>query len=299
MKTLHEKLCTWVQVRHLYQSKRNGLLDAYISHHIARCRFCQSEIESIGVIGTSIGQMDFDLSFSPDDTSWARLSANLPSRTSDELPAHELNASRRRSSIVRIAGLSAVAFAVVGFAAVYQRLNPKLDVVTGPKVILQPRQQGASPMTETANADALEFTRKQATAVVSIDDTRSDPFSKGDVVETDSHAALPEISSSNKIDQPDQRNRKPLIVASNHLMNIASDTSSTDLAESLPMPSAAQPMMAPKMVMRSNALNVQSDSLADSNIASQRASDAVPVSYSPSAAMELTESQNRLRGLLQ
>ena len=61
MTSLHERLCTWVQVHHLYKPTRNGILDAYLKHHVANCLHCQQEIDAIESLGASVGALDFDI----------------------------------------------------------------------------------------------------------------------------------------------------------------------------------------------------------------------------------------------
>ena len=126
MTSLHERLCNWVQVHHLYQPTRNGLLDAYLRHHVAHCHHCQVEIQSIEMLGSSIADLDFDVSSTPNDATWARLSAALPPRDADTFDAEPAPVAMRTNLVPRAIAITAIACTAVAFAALFIRGNRPL-----------------------------------------------------------------------------------------------------------------------------------------------------------------------------
>jgi len=299
MTSLHERLCTWVQVHHLYQPTRNSILDAYLKHHVANCLHCQQEIDAIESLGASVGALDFDIESNPNDASWARLSAALPPRDSDTTVTDYDIASKRRPMFLRNAAYATMAVAGVVFGAVYFRASD-----TKPPVITKQAIGSTSPKADstapTATQDnALARTREQAKQVVTIETTPSDPFTK--VAKPDvNEVQVPPVSLRQPATIRQDGSKKPLVVASNVAAvpdQVTPDVTSTDLSPAQP---ESRFQTAPMMAMRSSAAAVQSDQQMGAPNASHGGGfGATPASYMPSAAMELTESQNRLRSLLQ
>ena len=296
MTSLHERLCTWVQVKHLYQPTRNGLLDAYLQHHVAHCDNCKHEIEGIQFLGTAVAELDFTVPVTPDDASWARLSASLPQR--EFHPAANniaVTPTRRPVNLRNVAfGAMACAFAGVAFGAIYFQTSRAEAPVGTPQVAVN-----ASPILNVKSPaekedTALAFTREQAKQVVNLENTTSDPFAKS-VAESDTPADLPPAVVNKPASDKRTGGRKPLIVASAPPQASQLDVHHPETAlEMTPQIVADQLPAAPRMAMRSSAAPLQSAAPMD---ASQQGT--TPASYMPSAAMELTESQNRLRSLLQ
>ena len=294
MTSLHERLCTWVQVKHLYQPTRNGLLDVYLQHHVAHCANCKHEIEAIQFLGTAVAELDFSVPSSPDDASWARLSASLPQR---EFPPavdeFSLTAKRQPVYLRKFSyGAITFAFAGVAFGAIYFQTSRGEAPVSMPQVAVN-----ASPILNVkAPAEkedtALAFTREQAKQVVSLENTTSDPFAKS-AAEPDTSGPLRPPVVKRVVSQKVVGGQKPLIVASATPQPSSLNVSETAL-EMSPQMAADELPAAPRMAMRSSAAPLQSVAPMD---APQQGT--TPASYMPSAAMELTESQNRLRSLLQ
>ena len=296
MTSLHERLCTWVQVKHLYQPTRNGLLDAYLQHHVAHCDNCKHEIGAIQVLGTAVAELDFTVAASPDDASWARLSASLPQREFHPAADDSAVAPIRRPVYLRNFGYGAIAcaFAGVAFGAVYFKTSRSEAPVGTPKVAVNASANvNVKPPAEKEDT-ALAFTREQAQQVATVDNTTSDPFAKS-VAESDTPADLPPAVVNKPVSDKRTGGRKPLIVASAPPQASQLDVHPAETAlEMAPQIAADQLPAAPRMAMRSSAAPLQSVATMD---APQQG--ATPASYMPSPAMELTETQNRLRSLLQ
>ena len=296
MTSLHERLCTWVQVKHLYQPTRNGLLDAYLQHHVAHCANCKHEIDAIQLLGTAVAELDFTVSSSPDDASWARLSASLPPR--EFLPAVDefsLTAKRQPVYLRKFAyGAIAFAFAGVAFSAIYFQTSRGEAPVGSPQVAVNASANVNVKAPAEKEDTALAFTREQAQQVATVENTTSDPFAKS-VAESDAPAALPPAVVNKPVSDKRTGGRKPLIVASAPPQASQLDVHHSETSlEMAPQIAADQLPAAPRMAMRSSAAPLQSVTPLD---ASQQGT--TQASYMPSPAMELTETQNRLRGLLQ
>ena len=296
MTSLHERLCTWVQVKHLYQPTRNGLLDAYLQHHVAHCDNCKHEIEGIQFLGTAVAELDFTVPVTPDDASWARLSASLPQREIHTV-ADDLGfaSTRRPVNLRNVAfGAMACAFAGVAFGAIYFRTSRAEAPVGTPQVAVDASPNVNVKAPAEKEDTALAFTREQAKQVATVENTTSDPFAKS-VAESDTPADLPPAVVNKPARDKRTGGRKPLIVASAPPQASQLDVHHPETAlEVTPQIVADQLPAAPRMAMRSSAAPLQSVAPMD---ASQQGT--TPASYMPSAAMELTESQNRLRSLLQ
>lgn len=296
MTSLHERLCTWVQVKHLYQPTRSGLLDAYLQHHVAHCDNCKDEIEAIQLLGTAVAELDFTVAASPDDASWARLSASLPQRESNPAVDDSACTSTRRPVYLRnfAYGAIACAFAGVAFGAIYFQTSRGEAPVGTPKVAVtvSPNVNVKAPAEKEDTA--LAFTREQAKQVATVENTTSDPFAKS-VAESDTPADLPPAVVNKPVSDKSTGGRKPLIVASAPPQVSQLDVNHPETAlEMAPQIVADQLPAAPRMAMRSSAAPLQS--VAPTDVPQQGTTQA---SYMPSPAMELTETQNRLRSLLQ
>lgn len=298
MTSLHERLCTWVQVKHLYQPTRNGLLNAYLQHHVAHCANCKHEIEAIQFLGTAVAELDFSVPSSPDDASWARLSASLPQRefhpAADDIAVTSI---RRPVHLRKFAyGAIACAFAGVAFGAVYFKTSRGEAPVSSPQVAVNASANVNVKAPAEKEDTALAFTREQAQQVAAVENTTSDPFVKS-VAESDAPAALPPAVVNKPVSDKRTGGRKPLIVASAPPQASQLDVHPPEAAFTLemsPQIAADQLPAAPRMAMRSSAAPLQSVTPLD---ASQQGT--TQASYMPSPAMELTETQNRLRSLLQ
>ena len=296
MTSLHERLCTWVQVKHLYQPTRNGLLDAYLQHHVAHCDNCKHEIEAIQFLGTAVAELDFTVPASPDDASWARLSASLPQREFHPAAEDSAVAPTRRPVYLRNFGYGAIAcaFAGVAFGAIYFKTSRGEAPAGTPKVAVNASANVNVKAPAEKEDTALAFTREQAQQVATVDNTTSDPFAKS-VAESDTPADLPPAVVNKPVSDKRTGGRKPLIVASAPPQASQLDVHPPETAlEMAPQIVADQLPAAPRMAMRSSAAPLQGVATMD---APQQG--ATPASYMPSPAMELTETQNRLRSLLQ
>ncbi len=296
MTSLHERLCTWVQVKHLYQPSRNGLLDAYLQHHVAHCDNCKHEIEAIQVLGTAVAELDFTVSASPDDASWARLSASLPQREFNPAVDDIALFPKQRPVYLRnfAYGAIACAFAGVAFGAIYFKTSRGDAPVGTPKVAVNASANVNVKAPAEKEDTALAFTREQAQQVATVDNTTSDPFAKS-VAESDTSADLPAAVVNKPVSDKRTGGRKPLIVASAPPQASQLDVRPPETAlEMAPQIAADQLPAASRMATRSSAAPLQSVATMD---APQQG--ATPASYMPSPAMELTETQNRLRSLLQ
>lgn len=294
MTSLHERLCTWVQVHHLYQPTRNGLLDAYLKHHVAHCLHCKQEIESIETLGESVASLDFELPSNPSDASWARLSAALPPRDTDT-PAIDYDiASTRRPLVLRNVAFATMALAGVVFAGVYLRASDTTSSVVTPQAIVSASPKEDSQGSTSTEDTALAHTREQAKQVAIMESTPSDPFTKA--VKPDfNEVQAPPVTLRQPVTNRPSGGKKPLIVASG--VSVEQEPITPDVAHVEPQPRF---QAAPTMAMRSSAAAVHSDQQVGTATMSQGGGfGATPASYMPSAAMELTESQNRLRSLLQ
>jgi hypothetical protein len=296
MTSIHERLCTWVQVKHLYQPTRNGLLDAYLRHHVAHCANCKHEIDAIQFLGTAVAELDFTVATSPDDASWARLSASLPQREIHPVADDLGFASTRRPVYLRNVGFGAIAcaFAGVAFGAIYFQISRAEAPVSTPQVAVNASPNVNVKAPAEKEDTALAFTREQAKQVVNLENTSSDPFTKS-AAESDTPVSLPPAVVNRHLSDKHTGVRKPLIVASAPPQASQLDVHHPDYAlEMSPQMAADELPAAPRMAMRSSAAPLQSVAPMD---APQQG--ATPASYMPSAAMELTETQNRLRSLLQ
>jgi len=303
MKSLHEAICNWVQIHHLYQSKHSGLRDAYIRHHVKHCLHCQSEIQSIETLGSSIANLDFDFSSTPSDASWARLSASLPTRDASVYHPESAPSHVRTNFVPRAIAMAAIACTGVAFATIFIRGNRPVttavpqDIASKAMPLLenQASEQSAVPEPDAA----LAATRQQAAAVAKVDGSESDPFSKRAPI------SMNRLAFQSPSDPPSNQQwkgvRKPTIVAitnSDPYSQIPSEKVSMDVsADAI----NAQSPSFPRLAIKSSAAMDQSEhQVATDNMSSNEVSGtATPVTYTPSAAMELTESQNRLRSLLQ
>ena len=296
MTSLHERLCTWVQVKHLYQPTRNGLLDAYLQHHVAHCDNCKHEIEAIQFLGSAVADVDFTVPVTPDDASWARLSASLPQREFHPAADDIVFTPIRRPRFLRnfAYGAMACAFAGVAFGAIYFQTSRLEAPVGTPQVAVN-----ASPILNVKSPaekedTALAFTREQAKQVATVENTTSDPFAKS-AAEPDTPVSLPPAVVNKPVSDKRTGGRKPLIVASAPPQASQLDVHPAETAlEMAPQIAADQLPAASRMATRSSAAPLQSVATMD---APQQG--ATPASYMPSPAMELTETQNRLRSLLQ
>ncbi|MFM7186823.1 MAG: hypothetical protein ACKO14_03310 [Armatimonadota bacterium] len=303
MTSLHERLCNWVQIHHLYQPTRNGLLDAYLRHHVAHCRYCQEEIQSIEALGVSIADLNFDVASEPSDVTWARLSAALPPRVADTIDTEATPVVVRQNLVPKSVAITAIACTGVAFAAIFVRghrtENPTVSPAVAITAMPPPTLSAAKPPAEIAPDAALAATRRQAMSIATIDGDESDPFSKPERAAISS-ATLPTtmVKSPNQNLRP---GKKQLVIATSDV-----DRYSVGATENASMDAALdrsnlKPQGAPQLSMRASAMTSQSDQAFGSANASAGGGGfaATPVGYVPSAAMELTESQNRLRSLLQ
>jgi hypothetical protein len=299
MTSLHERLCTWVQVHHLYQPTRNGLLDAYLKHHVANCLHCQQEIESIENLGVSVASLDFDVASIPSDASWARLSAALPPRDTKTSVTENEVVSKARPMFMRNVTFATMAVAGVAFAAVYLRpSDTKSPVVTQQAVVSTSPKEDSVGSTATQDT-ALALVREQAKQVAVNETAASDPFTKAVKPDVNEVQAPPVRVRRPESNRP-SGGKKPLMVARSVSVEpepMTTDVSATDVP---PVQSATRYQAAPMMAMRSSAAAVESDQgVGTVNTSNGGGFGSTPASYMPSAAMELTESQNRLRSLLQ
>lgn len=303
MTSLHERLCNWVQVHHLYQPTRNGILDAYLRHHIAHCRHCQSEITSIEALGLSISDTDFDIGATPSDASWAQLSAVLPPRTAGAVDTDQIAHQVTRKLTPGTIAIGAFACVSVAFAAVYLQINKTIVSSDMREATQKPALERMAPVNSpsmtAATTDALASTREQARAVATTDAGSSDPFSKQAETPKLSVSLPPTIvTSTNGRQNPPAK--KPLIVASISPDNLENVRPESGVAEPGPETADIQTGASARFAVRASAGIAQSDMSVGATIAPQGADLRAPSnSYAPSPAMELTESQNRLRGLLQ
>lgn len=294
MTSLHERLCTWVQVHHLYQPARKSFLDVYLKHHLAHCRYCQQEIEAIDDLGASIGALDFDIASTPTDATWARLSATLPPRELSPCGTESESFTPRRPMYVRNIAFAALACAGVVFGTMYFRVSRypapvQKDEVAAAEIVPQPQLSPAN-----TSDSALASTREQAAKIAIIDDNPSDPFAKAGEPETKA-VLLPPTLVRRPIPNRQSGGKKPLIVASTAAKEV--DVNVTAVT---PIPSANQLQTPPLTAMRASNEVVQNDQLLGvANASRQSDTGTAAATYMPSAAMELTESQNRLRSLLQ
>lgn len=299
MTSLHERLCTWVQVHHLYQPTRNGLLDAYLKHHVAHCLHCQQEINSIETLGVSVASLDFELPSNPSDASWARLSAALPPRDTESSVIGNDKASKPRPLVLRNAAFATMAVAGVVFASVYLRTSDTKSAVVTPQAIVSTSPKEDSQGSTSTEDTALAHTREQAKQVAIIETTPTDPFTKA--VKPDvNEVQAPPVTLRQPVTNRLSGGKKPLIVASG--VSVEQEPMTPDVIATDVPPVESQPRFqaAPTMAMRSSAAAVHSDQQVGTATMSQGGGfGATPASYMPSAAMELTESQNRLRSLLQ
>lgn len=303
MTSLHERLCNWVQVHHLYQPKRNGLLDAYLRHHVAHCHHCQVEIQSIEMLGSSIADLNFDLASTPTDVTWARLSAALPPRDSDMFDTEPAPVAMRTNLVPRAIAITAIACTAVAFAAIFIRGNRSVTP-TGVQDVANKSMPAqtipADKPTPTLSPDAaLAATREQAKSVAMLDGDASDPFSKREPVSEDSAALPPTIVKSPVHSQIP--GKKPLVIATSTVDNNAMGRAASVSIEPSNGGQDVQLQAAPRFAMRASAAIPQSDQQfgAENTSSGGGGFAATPAAYTPSAAMELTESQNRLRSLLQ
>ncbi len=303
MTSLHERLCNWVQVHHLYQSTRNGILDAYLRHHIAHCPHCQSEITSLEALGLSISDTDFDIGATPSDASWAQLSAGLPPRTAGVVDTDQIPHQGTRKLTPRTIAIGAVACASVAFAAVYMQINKTIVISDVREATQKPALERMAPVNSPSmsapTTDALASTREQARAVAITDVASSDPFSKRSETPKLSVSLPPAIvTSTNGRQNPPAK--KPLIVASDSPDNVEILRTESGVAEPGPETADIQTGASARFAMRASSGIAQSDMPVGATIAPQGADlTASSKTYAPSPAMELTESQNRLRSLLQ
>ena len=303
MTSLHERLCNWVQVHHLYQPTRNDLLDAYLRHHVAHCHHCQVEIQSIETLGSSIADLDFDVSSTPNDATWARLSAALPPRDADTFDTEPAPVVVRTNLVPRAIAITAIACTGIAFAAIFLRGNRSVtpsgvqDVAS--KSMPAQTIPGDKPSPAIAPDSALAATREQAKSVAMLDGDVSDPFSKREPVSEDSAALPPTIVKSRGHNL--SPGKKPLIVATSAIENNAMGRAASAAIDASNGGPDVQPQAAPRFAMRTSAAIAQSDQQfgAENTSSGGGGFAATPAAYTPSAAMELTESQNRLRSLLQ
>ncbi len=303
MTSLHERLCNWVQVHHLYQPTRNGLLDAYLRHHVAHCHHCQVEIQSIETRGSSIADLNFDVSSTPNDATWARLSAALPPRDTDTCDTEPAPVVVRTNLVPRAIAITAIACTGVAFAAIFLRGNrsvtPSGVQSFASKSMPAQTIPADKPSQEITPDTALAATREQAKSVARLDGDASDPFSKREPVSEDSAALPPTIVNSREHNL--SPGKKPLIVASSAIENNAMGRAASVSLDASNGGSDVQLQAAPQLALRSSAAIPQSDQEfgAENTSSGGGGFAATPATYMPSAAMELTESQNRLRSLLQ
>jgi len=296
MKNLHERLCTWVQVHHLYQPKGSGLLEAYRTHHIAHCRFCQNEIDAIESVGSSVRGLNFEVTNAPDDASWARLSSVLPPRQALLPNSDQEFATSGRLSFARIATVSVLSCVGISFAAVIIKSNVTQARIESPKVVSEPIDKGPR---QNVSPDALAYTRNQAKSVATLETSQNDPFAKSNDDSPGQPVTVPLPIHHDPKTDPAQTSKKPLIVASIDSHD-AGERSNQGMMEMTQPSPAVQPFLAPRMAVRTTASKVNVDSMLESTQGHQNSDlSTTQASYLPSAAMELTESQNRLRSLLQ
>lgn len=303
MTSLTERLCTWVQIQHLYRPNRDGLLKTYVRRHVALCRHCQAEIQSIETLGLSIAELDFDVANTPTDETWARLASTLPPRDADTFDAHPAPVVVHTNLVRRAIAISAIACTGIAFAAIFIRGNRPVTLAASQDVAnrTMPAQTipADKPIPTLSPDPALAATREQAKSVAMVDVDASDPFSKRERVSEDTTALPPTIVKSPA--QNLSHGKKPLVIATAN-----ADINQTGRAISNPIDASidAQSMQtqaAPRFAMRSSAALAHSDQQVDAANTSSGGGGfaATPAAYMPSAAMELTESQNRLRSLLQ
>jgi hypothetical protein len=297
MTSLQERLCTWVQVNHLYQPTQNGPLNVYLRHHVAHCLHCQHEIEAIQILGTAVTKLDFSVPTAPDDASWARLSAALPQRefhpATDEIG---LVTTPRPVNLRNVAyGAMACAFAGVAFGAIYFQTSRGEAPVGTPQVAVNTSPNVNVKAPAEKEDTALAFTREQAKQVVNLENTSSDPFAKSAAV-SEQTVALPLAVAKRAVSEKSVGGQKPLIVASATPQAFNATVSDAAMEVSPPV-SADQLPPTPRMALRTSAVPLQNVAPMDSAMTNHQGTTSA--SYMPSAAMELTESQNRLRSLLQ
>jgi hypothetical protein len=191
-------------------------------------------------------------------------------------------------------GAIAFAFAGVAFGAIYFQTSRGETPVGSPQVAVNASANVNVKAPAEKEDTALAFTREQAQQVATVDNTTSDPFAKS-VPESDAPAALPPAVVNKPVSDKRTGGLKPLIVASAPPQASQLDVHHSETSlEMAPQIAADQLPAAPRMAMRSSAAPLQSVAPMD---ASQQGT--TQASYMPSPAMELTETQNRLRSLLQ
>lgn len=303
MTSLHERLCNWVQVHHLYQPTHNGLLDTYFRHHVAHCHHCQLEIQSIETLGATIAELNFDIASTPNDETWARLSSAMPPRESSASDLNPVSALSRPNPVPRAIALAAVACTGVAFAAIFIRgnrtVNPTVSPVVATTTTPAATLSAVKPSATIGPDEALAATRRQAMSVATIDGDESDPFSKSERA-TDNSASLPTTTVKSPI-QNLKPGKKQLVIAPSVVDRYSVGTTENAAMDASLDNSDLHPQAAPQLSMRANATISQSDqAFGSANVSAGGGGfAATPVGYMPSAAMELTESQNRLRSLLQ
>jgi hypothetical protein len=185
------------------------------------------------------------------------------------------------------------------FAAVYLRTSVTKTPVVTPQTIVSASPKEDFQSSTSAEDTALALTRKHAKQVAIMESTPSDPFTKA-VMPDVNEVQAPPVTLRRPVTNRPSGGKKPLIVASGVSVEqepMTPDVIATDVAPVEPQPRFHA---APIMAMRSSAALVQSDQQVGTATTSQGGGfGATPASYMPSAAMELTESQNRLRSLLQ
>jgi hypothetical protein len=189
-------------------------------------------------------------------------------------------------------GAIACAFAGVAFGAIYFRTSRAEVPVGMPQVAVNASPNVNVKAPAEKEDTALAFTREQAKQVANLENTSSDPFAKS-AAEPDTSGPLRPPVVKRAVSQKVVGGQKPLIVASATPQPSSLNVSDAAL-EVTPQIVADQLPAAPRMAMRSSAAPLQSVAPMD---APQQGT--TPASYMPSAAMELTETQNRLRSLLQ
>jgi len=302
MTSLHERLCHWVQKHHLYQPTRNGLLDAYLRHHVAHCHYCQDEIRSIEALGLSIADLNFDVASEPPDVTWARLSASLSPRVADTIGTVAAPVVVRQNLVPKTIAITAIACTGVAFAAIFIRGNRSENPTVSPAVAITatapPTLSAVKPPAEIAPDAALAATRRQAMSVAPIDGDESDPFSKPERA-ANSSATLPTTMAKSP-SQNLRPGKKQLVIATSVVDRHSVGTMDNVSKDAALVRSDLHPQAALQPSMRASATISQSDqAFGSANASAGGGFAATPVDYMPSAAMELTESQNRLRSLLQ
>lgn len=261
------------------------------------------EIQSIETLGSSIADLNFDVSVTPNDATWARLSAALPLRDTDTCDTEPAPVVVRTNLLPRAITITAIACTGVAFAAIFLRGNRPVNPSVSQAVAIKSMPAQTIPAdkpSQTITPDtALAATREQAKSVALLDDDASDPFSKREPVSEDSAALPPTIVKTRGHNLG--LGKKPLIVATSAVENNAlGRAASVSIGDSTGGPDV-QPQAAPHLALRTRAAIPQSDQqFGEANTSSSGGGfAATPAAYTPSAAMELTESQNRLRSLLQ